>query len=177
MLDKQSDGRRRDTGRDTLGAVAMRNFYSVLQVAPKASEAEIKTAFRALAKTCHPDLKPGDRQAEEVFQEAKQAYTFLSHPETRKKYDAFLAQRSAAERLKRRRSALTMSATFILTVASVILAALWLNVGSTPLFGGHLSAGAAERSAVEMARAPGAKPVTEDAVRANPAVAERTGLH
>ena len=153
----------------------MRNFYSVLQVAPKASEAEIKAAFRTLAKTCHPDLAPGDRQAEEVFQEAKRAYTFLSNSETRKMYDAFLAERSAAERQRRRRSAMTMSATFVLTAATVILAVLWLNVGSIPFVGGRLSAGAAERSPLEMARAPGAGPATEDAVRSDPARAEHAG--
>jgi curved DNA-binding protein CbpA len=158
-----------------MGAVAMRNFYSVLQVAPKASEAEIKAAFRALAKTCHPDLKPGDRQAEEVFQEAKQAYTFLSNPETRKMYDAFLAQRSAAAWQRRWRSAMTMSATFVLTAATVILAVLWLNVGSITLVGGRLSAGAAERSPVEMARAPAAGVVAEGTVWSDPARAERTG--
>jgi DnaJ-class molecular chaperone len=153
----------------------MRNFYSVLQVAPKASEAEIKAAFRTLAKTCHPDLAPGDRQAEEVFQEAKRAYTFLSNPETRKLYDAFLAERSAAEWQRRRRSAMTMSATFVLTAATVILAVLWLNVGSMPFVGGRLSAGAAESGPVEMARAPAAGPVTEDAVRSDPARAEHAG--
>jgi DnaJ-class molecular chaperone len=134
-----------------IGAVAMRNFYSVLQVASKAGEAEIKAAFRTLAKTCHPDLRPGDRQAEEVFQEAKQAYMVLSNAESRKMYDAFLAERNAVERQRRRRSTMTMSATFVLTVATVILAALWLNVGSVAFGGKQLSAGAAERSSAEMA--------------------------
>ena len=56
----------------------MRDPYSVLHVAPRASDAEIKSAFRALAKTCHPDVRPGDRGAEQTFHEARQAYR-LSH--------------------------------------------------------------------------------------------------
>jgi curved DNA-binding protein CbpA len=119
----------------------MRNFYSVLQVSPKASEAQIKAAFRTLAKTCHPDLKPGDKGAEEIFQEAEQAYRFLSNPETRKMYDAFLAERRAIERQRLRRSAITMSASFVLTAAAVILTVLWLNVASLPWAGGSVSAG------------------------------------
>ena len=150
----------------------MRNFYSVLQVAPKASEAEIKAAFRTLAKTCHPDLTPGDKEAEEAFQEAKRAYRFLSNPETRKKYDAFLAERRAAERQRRRASAMTMSATFVLTAAAVILTVLWLNVASLPSrvdarLRGRI--GAAERSHVEVARTSRTAPATEGMERSDPA--------
>ena len=111
----------------------MQNFYSVLQVARKASEAEIKAAFRNVAKTCHPDVKPGDPEAEKAFQEAKRAYKFLSNPETRKIYDDFLAHRQAAARQRLRRAAATMSATFLLTAASVVLVVLWLSDGGLPL--------------------------------------------
>ena len=58
----------------------MRDPYSVLQVAPKASDAEIKSAFRSVAKTCHPDVRPGDRQAEQTFHEARQAYLLPQQP-------------------------------------------------------------------------------------------------
>jgi curved DNA-binding protein CbpA len=148
--------------------MAMRDFYSVLQVAPKASDGEIKAAFRTLAKTCHPDLKPGDRQAEETFQEAQRAYAFLSNSETRKRYDAFLAERRAVERQRRLRSAMTMAATFVLTAGIVILTMLWLNLGSLPFGGGHLSAGAAERVTPEVAGAPAAAPTTTDTARSDP---------
>jgi curved DNA-binding protein CbpA len=110
----------------------MRNFYAVLRVAPKASEAEIKTAFRNLAKTCHPDVRPGDPEAEKAFQEARRAYRFLSNPETRKVYDRFLANRRALERQRLRRAAATMSASFVLTAAAVFVAMLWLQQGSLP---------------------------------------------
>lgn len=108
----------------------MRNLYSVLHVAPQASGAEIKAAFRHLAKACHPDVKPGDAGAEAVFQEVERAYKFLSNPETRKVYDAFLAARRAAARRRLRRAAATMSATCILTSATVLLAMIWLQDGS-----------------------------------------------
>ena len=148
----------------------MRNFYSVLRVAPKASEAEIKAAFRALAKTCHPDLKPGDRQAEEAFQEAQRAYTYLSNSETRKMYDSFLAERTAVERRQRLRSTMIMSATFLLTVAAVILTVLGLNVGGAPQADGRptilTGVEASERSHMEMARAFSGTPrVPEDGAR------------
>jgi DnaJ-class molecular chaperone len=104
----------------------MRDLYSVLQVAPKASDAEIKSAFRTLAKACHPDVRPGDREAEQAFHEARQAYRLLANTEKRKAYDAFLAGQRAAERTRRRRAAArTMSASFLLTVATVALAAAW----------------------------------------------------
>ena len=105
----------------------MQNFYTVLGVGPQASEAEIKTAFRNLAKTCHPDMKPGDSGAEAVFQEVKRAYTFLSNPETRKVYDAFLASQRAVERRRFRRAAATMSASFLLTAATVFAAMFWIQ--------------------------------------------------
>jgi DnaJ-class molecular chaperone len=113
----------------------MRNFYTVLRVAPKASGAEIKSAFRNMAKTCHPDVKPGDSEAEAAFQEVKRAYKFLSNPETRKVYDEFLASRRAVERRRFRRAAATMSASFVLTAATVFVATIWLQHGGTATSG------------------------------------------
>jgi len=136
----------------------MRNFYSVLRVAPKASEAEIKAAFRNLAKACHPDVKPGDREAEDAFQEAKRAYKFLSNPETRKIYDAFLATRRSVARRRLRRAAATMSATFVLTAATVFLATIWVQEGGLPFAGGREIA---EGPAAEIARTPPPEAVRE----------------
>ncbi len=61
--------------------------YSVLGVAKDASAAEIKKAYRRIAKECHPDLKPGDAEAEAKFKAAAAAYDLLKDPETRAKYD------------------------------------------------------------------------------------------
>lgn len=141
----------------------MRDFYSVLHVKPKASDAEIKAAFYNIAKTCHPDLKPGDKEAEAVFQEAKRAYTFLRNLETRKMYDTFLAEQRAARWERRRQSVMTMSAAFVITTTAVaFVSMMWLNVGGLPFAGGRLAGAAerhdvelaAERSAVELAHAP-----------------------
>jgi curved DNA-binding protein CbpA len=134
---------------------SMRNFYSVLRVAPKASDAEIKTAFRNLAKTCHPDVRPGDSAAEEAFQEAKRAYKFLSNPETRKVYDDYLASRRALERRRFRRAAATMSTSFLLTAATVLGAAFWVEAGGLSFAAlSDLVQASARADTVEVVRAP-----------------------
>jgi molecular chaperone DnaJ len=66
-----------------------RDYYEVLGVASQASEAELKKAFRALAMQYHPDRNPGDKQAEQRFREASEAYAVLSDPDKRAHYDRF----------------------------------------------------------------------------------------
>lgn len=63
------------------------NHYLLLGLANNASSDEIKNAYRTLAKKYHPDKNPGNKAAEEYFKEIQQAYTVLSNPEKRKKYD------------------------------------------------------------------------------------------
>ncbi len=65
------------------------DFYSVLGLEKTASDAEIKKAYRSLAKKYHPDMNPGDTAAEQKFKEVNEAYAILSDPEKRQKYDQF----------------------------------------------------------------------------------------
>ena len=66
-----------------------RDYYEVLGVAKNASDAELKKAYRKLAKKYHPDVNPGDKEAEAKFKEATEAYGILSDPDKRKQYDQF----------------------------------------------------------------------------------------
>ena len=66
-----------------------RDYYEVLGVDKNASDAEIKKAYRVLAKKYHPDMNPGDAEAEAKFKEANEAYEVLSDSETKAKYDQF----------------------------------------------------------------------------------------
>lgn len=70
-------------------AEAKRDYYEVLGVSRSASDAEIKKAYRALAKKYHPDMNPGDKEAEKKFKEASEAYAVLSDSEKRRQYDQF----------------------------------------------------------------------------------------
>ena len=66
-----------------------RDYYEVLGVDRGADESAIKSAYRKLAKKYHPDVNPGDKEAEKKFKEATEAYGILSDPEKRRQYDQF----------------------------------------------------------------------------------------
>nr|WP_315207938.1 J domain-containing protein [uncultured Flavobacterium sp.] len=69
--------------------MAFIDYYKILEVDKKATEAEIKKAYRKLARKYHPDLNPNDKEAERKFKEINEANEVLSHTENRKKYDDY----------------------------------------------------------------------------------------
>jgi molecular chaperone DnaJ len=69
--------------------MAKRDYYEVLGVSKGASESEIKKAYRKLALKYHPDKNPDDKEAEDKFKEAAEAYEVLSSPEKKQRYDQF----------------------------------------------------------------------------------------
>ena len=66
-----------------------KDYYEVLGIGKNATDAEIKSAYRKLAKKYHPDLNPGDKEAEEKFKEVNEANDVLSDPQKRQRYDQF----------------------------------------------------------------------------------------
>lgn len=66
-----------------------RDYYEVLGLSKGAGESEIKKAYRTLAKKYHPDLHPGDAEAEKNFKEVNEAYAVLSDPDKKAKYDQY----------------------------------------------------------------------------------------
>src|SRR3954465_4655450 len=69
--------------------MAFIDYYSILGVDKKASEEDIKKAYRKLARKYHPDLNPNDKEAKTRFQQINEANEVLSNPENRKKYDEY----------------------------------------------------------------------------------------
>lgn len=69
--------------------MAKRDYYEILGVGKQASADEIKQAYRKLALKYHPDRNPGNKEAEDKFKEAAEAYEVLSNPEKRQRYDQF----------------------------------------------------------------------------------------
>jgi DnaJ-class molecular chaperone len=104
----------------------MSDFYGVLGVTRFADNAMIKSAFRNLAKACHPDLHGGNNLAEQRFKEIICAYEILGDPGARAIYDVERAKVRAQARRRLGRAVATMSASFLLTISSGLLVGMWL---------------------------------------------------
>lgn len=104
----------------------MPDLYQVLGLSPRASEEDVKAAYRALAKRAHPDVNAGNATAEVRTKEINRAYETLRNAETRAAYDTKLARRHAS---RRRRFRIGASA-FMLAVAGT-LGAYWARPWET----------------------------------------------
>ena len=69
--------------------MAKRDYYEVLGISKSATDDEIKKAYRKIAIKYHPDRNPGNKEAEEKFKEAAEAYDVLHDPQKRQQYDQF----------------------------------------------------------------------------------------
>ena len=104
----------------------MSHLYRVLGVPQGADCIQIKSAYRKMAKGCHPDLHGGSEHAELRFKEVCSAYETLANPAARAAYDAQCAQERTRVQRRVRSVATTMAASFTLTVGSGIFVASWL---------------------------------------------------
>lgn len=78
-----------------------RDYYEVLGVSRNATDKEIRSAYRRLARKHHPDVNPNDKQSEAIFKEVNAAYDVLSDPEKRRKYDLYGDQWEHADEIER----------------------------------------------------------------------------
>jgi len=81
------------------------DYYKILGIPKNASEADIKKAYRKLARKYHPDLNPNDKVAEKKFKEINEANEVLSNLENRKKYDAYGEHWQNAEAYEQKKTA------------------------------------------------------------------------
>ena len=80
------------------------DYYKVLGVDKKASEKDIKKAYRKLARKYHPDVNPGNKEAEKKFKEINEAYEVLGNAENRKKYDKYGEHWQHADEIEKQRA-------------------------------------------------------------------------
>jgi curved DNA-binding protein CbpA len=110
----------------------MLDLYKVLGVAQDADEVQIKLAYRKLAKALHPDLNGGNKEAEQRLRAVNCAYETLSNPDARTAYDEQVAEQRARARQRFKSAAMTMAASFTLTITASFLSIAWWH-GAGPV--------------------------------------------
>lgn len=121
----------------------MRSLYRALGIRPGADEAQIKAAFRQLAKRSHPDLNAGDTDSSERFKEIHQAYRLLRDPQTRAVLDFIAVEARAVDRRRWLMTVGTMAIAFVLTLGGGLLFLVW-QPGPEPRPAGHQVSAVAE---------------------------------
>ena len=111
-------------------AESKRDYYEVLGVSKDADEATLKKAYRQVAKKYHPDMNPGDAEAEKKFKEASEAYAVLSDPEKRKKYDEYGEHWKHADEFEAQKQAADMADSISTVLILVIFSEISLEICS-----------------------------------------------
>ncbi len=110
----------------------MHTLYQILGLPLGASQQQVKTAFRTLARRFHPDVNAGDENAEQRFKEINQAYATLADPGARVAYDRALVCRQMGTRQRFWTFAATATTTFALTIAAIAVPMWWARHAGAP---------------------------------------------
>src|SRR5262245_11248330 len=121
-----------ESSQGTRRMLLMSTLYQILGLSQGASEAQVKSAFRSLARRFHPDVNGGDQSAEQRFKEVNHAYGILADPGTRAAYDRALVCRREETRRRFLSLASIAVATFVLTAGTVSLAVWWSQYAGAP---------------------------------------------
>jgi len=117
--------------------MAFIDYYKILGVSKKATESDIKKAYRKLARKYHPDLNPNQKDAEQKFKEVNEANEVLSHPENRKKYDAYGEHWEHAEDYEKANNRNSIKDLQVINIAAIQKKIFQISLGLCLVVGHH----------------------------------------